>query len=57
VPGNTGFTLNAVNYAPVVVIGVMLVVTIWYFGWAKKTFKGPVRTIDDADVQAVGSGA
>jgi amino acid transporter len=46
VPGDTGFTLNYVNYAPVVVIVVMLGVTIWYFGWAKKTFKGPVRTID-----------
>jgi len=47
VPGDTGFTLNYVNYAPVVVVGVMLAVTIWYFGWANKTFKGPVRTIDD----------
>jgi hypothetical protein len=25
---------------------VILAVTIWYFGWANKTFKGPVRTID-----------
>ena len=33
VPGDTGFTLNYVNYAPVVVIVVMLGVTIWYFGW------------------------
>jgi amino acid transporter len=46
VPGNSGFTLNYVNYAPVVVILVMAGVTIWYFGWANKTFKGPVRTID-----------
>jgi amino acid transporter len=46
VPGNTGFTLNYVNYAPVVVILVMAGVTIWYFGWANKTFKGPIRTID-----------
>jgi amino acid transporter len=52
VPGNSGFTLNYVNYAPVVVIGVMLVVTIWYFGWANKTFKGPIRTIDDPTIQA-----
>ena len=54
VPGNTGFTLNYVNYAPVVVVGVMLAVTIWYFGWAHKTFKGPIRTIDDASVIADG---
>jgi amino acid transporter len=46
VPGDTGFTLNYVNYAPVVVIGVMLAVTVWYYGWANKTFTGPVRTID-----------
>jgi amino acid transporter len=52
VPGNTGFTLNFVNYAPVVVIVVMLGVTIWYFGWANKTFKGPIRTIDDPNVSA-----
>jgi amino acid transporter len=52
VPGNTGFTLNFVNYAPVVVIVVMLGVTIWYFGWAHKTFKGPIRTIDDPNVTA-----
>ena len=30
-----------------VTIGVMLIVTIWYFGWARKTFKGPIRTIDE----------
>ena len=27
----------------------MAAVTIWYFGWANKTFKGPVRTIDSDD--------
>ncbi len=43
----TGFSWNSVNYAPIVVIVVMLGVTIWYLGWAKKTFKGPVRTIDE----------
>jgi amino acid transporter len=52
VPGNTGFSLSDVNYAPVVTIGVMLVVTIWYFGWARRTFKGPIRTIDDPTVLA-----
>jgi amino acid transporter len=57
VPGNTGFTLNYVNYAPVVVVAVMLGVTIWYFGWANKTFKGPIRTIDDPTVSADTSAA
>ena len=52
VPGNAAFSWNAVNYAPLVVVGVMLAVTIWYFGWAHKTFKGPIRTIDDPNVIA-----
>ncbi|HUY58835.1 MAG TPA: amino acid permease [Solirubrobacteraceae bacterium] len=43
-----GFSWNTANYAPLVTIGVMLVVTIWYLISARKTFKGPVRTIDDA---------
>ncbi|HXR14553.1 MAG TPA: amino acid permease [Solirubrobacteraceae bacterium] len=52
VPGHAGFTLNAVNYAPVVVVVVIVGVTIWYFGWAHKTFKGPIRTIDDPTVSS-----
>ena len=27
--------------------GVIGIVAIWYFGWARKTFKGPIRTIED----------
>jgi amino acid transporter len=42
-----GFSWNDVNFAPLVMIGVIAAVGIWYFGWAKKTFKGPVSTIDD----------
>lgn len=49
VPGNSGFSWSAVNYAPLVTVGVMLAVTIWYFGWARRTFKGPVHTIEFAD--------
>ena len=52
VPGNKAFSWNSVNYAPLVVVFVMLCVTIWYFGWAKRTFKGPIRTIDDPTVTA-----
>jgi amino acid transporter len=44
-----GFDWNAVNYAPIVTIGVMLAVTIWYLVSAKNTFKGPVKTIEFAD--------
>jgi amino acid transporter len=49
VPGNKAFSWNSVNYAPLVVVFVMLSVTVWYFGWAKNTFKGPLRTIDLPD--------
>ena len=44
-----GFSWNLVNYAPIVTIGVMLAVTIWYVVSARRTFTGPVRTIDFAD--------
>ncbi|MCW3028544.1 MAG: amino acid permease [Solirubrobacterales bacterium] len=44
-----GFNWSAVNYAPLVTIGVMLAVTLWYYVSAKNTFKGPVRTIDELD--------
>ncbi len=46
VPWNKGFTWSSVNYAPLVTIGVMIAVTIWYLVSARKTFKGPIRTID-----------
>ncbi len=46
-----GFEWSAVNYAPLVTIGVMGAVTIWYAISAKNTFKGPVRTIDDLNVE------
>jgi hypothetical protein len=52
VPWRTGFSWNSVNYAPLIVIGVMAGVTIWYFGWARKTFKGPIRNVDDPTVGA-----
>jgi hypothetical protein len=45
--GGNGFSWSFVNYAPMVTIGVILIVTIWYLGWARKTFKGPIRTIDE----------
>ncbi|HEX3511014.1 MAG TPA: amino acid permease [Solirubrobacteraceae bacterium] len=50
VPWESSFNWSAVNYAPLVTIGVMLAVTIWYAVSAKNTFKGPVRTIDELDL-------
>ena len=52
VPWESAFNWSAVNYAPIVTIGVMLAVTIWYAVRAKKTFKGPIRTIDELDVES-----
>ena len=49
----TGFTWSAVNYAPLVTIGVMLAVTLWYVLAARRTFKGPIRTIDLPEIGAV----
>jgi amino acid transporter len=45
----SGFNWSSVNYAPLVTIGVMLAVTIWYVASAHKTFTGPIRTIDELD--------
>jgi amino acid transporter len=42
----SGFSWSSVNYAPLITIGVMAAVTIWYLVSAKNTFRGPVRTID-----------
>ncbi len=43
------FSWSSVNYAPLVTIGVILAVTIWYLASARRYFKGPVRTIEIAD--------
>jgi len=32
-----------------VTIGVMVAVTVWFSVSAKKSFKGPIRTIDELD--------
>jgi amino acid transporter len=47
----SGFNWSAVNYAPLVTIGVMVAVTLWFVVSAKKTFTGPVRTIDELDAE------
>jgi amino acid transporter len=47
------FSWSSVNYAPIVTIGVMVAVTLWYLLSAKRSFKGPVRTIDMPDVGPV----
>jgi amino acid transporter len=45
----SGFNWSTVNYAPLVTGGVMIAVTVWFLVSAKKTFTGPVRTIEELD--------
>ena len=46
VPGREEFDWKYVNYAPLTVGGVLLVVGLWWTISAHKTFKGPVRTVE-----------
>ncbi|HEY8625673.1 MAG TPA: amino acid permease [Solirubrobacteraceae bacterium] len=46
VPFSSTFSWSAVNYAPIVTVLVMLAVTIWYYTSARRTFKGPIRTVE-----------
>ena len=43
IPGEAGWKIDYVNYAPVLVGGVILIVGGWYLLSARKWFKGPVR--------------
>ncbi len=49
VPGNKDFAWKYVNYAPIVTLGILLLITIWWQVSAKNWFKGPIRTIDEAE--------
>jgi amino acid transporter len=46
VPWSADFTWAAVNYTPIVVGAVLVIITIWWFSSAKNWFKGPKTTID-----------
>jgi hypothetical protein len=45
----SGFSWGSVNYAPLVTLGIMALVTIWYIVSARHTFTGPVNTFDELD--------
>ena len=49
-PGSDVFEWKFVNYSPIVTIGVLIAITVWWEVSAKKWFKGPIRTIDPAEV-------
>jgi len=52
VPFSSSFTWSSVNYAPVLTIGTLIVLTIWWYASARKWFTGPKHTIDDSVVSA-----
>jgi amino acid transporter len=53
-PFNDAFEWKFVNYAPVVTLGALLLLVIWWEASAKKWFTGPKHTIDQAVVEAFG---
>jgi len=51
-PWDENFEWKFVNYAPIVTLGALLLLTVWWHASAKHWFKGPVHTIDQAVVDA-----
>jgi amino acid transporter len=52
VPFSEDFEWKFVNYAPLVTLGALLALTIWWQASAKHWFTGPKHTIDEAVVKA-----
>lgn len=52
VPWKDEFTWSSVNYAPILTIGTLTILAIWWHLSAKKWFTGPKHTIDPAVVEA-----
>jgi amino acid transporter len=48
------FSWKFVNYAPIVTIGALILLTIWWQTSAKNWFTGPKHTIDEAVLEAFG---
>jgi amino acid transporter len=53
-PFDDAFEWKFMNYAPVVTLGALLVLVIWWEVSAKKWFTGPKHTVDQAVVEAFG---
>jgi amino acid transporter len=49
VPFNKDFAWANVNYAPVVTLGALILLTIWWYASVKNWFKGPIQTIDEPE--------
>jgi amino acid transporter len=53
IPGTEGWTWEAVNYAPVLVGGALVLFGGWYLLSAKKWFKGPVRMGSEEELERI----
>jgi amino acid transporter len=56
IPWHSGFDWNVVNYAPITVGGVLVLVGIWWMVSARKWFKGPVREGTDDELARIEAG-
>jgi amino acid transporter len=52
VPWNENFSWKFVNYAPILTVGSLILLTIWWHASAKRWFTGPKHTIDQAVIDA-----
>jgi len=53
VPFSDKFEWKFLNYAPVVTVGALVIITIWWEVSAKHWFKGPKHTVDEAVLEAL----
>jgi hypothetical protein len=56
VPFSDDFSWKFVNYAPIVTVGALLVLAIWWATSAKHWFTGPKHTIDEEVVKVFDEG-
>jgi amino acid transporter len=52
-PTATPITASNFNYTPVVVLGVLLIVTVWWLASARYWFKGPIIQGSEAELEAI----
>jgi amino acid transporter len=53
-PWNDEFEWKFVNYAPIVTVGALILLAIWWQASAKHWFKGPIHNIDKSLEEALG---
>jgi amino acid transporter len=56
IPWHSGFNWDVVNYAPITVGAVLLIVGTWWLVSAKKWFKGPIVQGNEAELEQIEAG-